>query len=874
MRLRTLGELQLEGIDFGRPKPLVLLAFLALEGPQERGHLAELFFQRGSRGRNNLSTTLSRLRRAAPGVVEADTARVWTDVTTDAGQLLSALEQREPQRATELYLGRFLSGIDVAHLPDELEEWVLETREFIAGRVVDAQLALAEGAAVRGRFDIAARHAEDAYRLGDATPEPEIIRRLHTLMLAGGSLYAEGAAKEAIEIGLGGRLAASREEARERLRSLLGIESAIPHNLPSRDTLFIGRTAELVGVHRLLAAHRLVTIVGMGGIGKTRLALQVALEHLQQGAAGDGVYFVPLEAVSSASLLPRTVASVLGLVVETAEDPLAQIVQQLQGKRVLLVLDNFEHLLDAAPGLAVLLGSCPELRLLVTSRERLHLSEEQLYTIEGLSYPAAGDRPSQDETIRFDAVQLFVERARRSDPDLELAGESVAAVVALCRLVEGNPLALELISVWVRALPVTDLVRELEQNLDLLSARTRDLSDRHRSIRACFEHSWELLGSEERRTLRQLAVFRGGFVRQAAAEVAGATIPLLASLIDKSLLRASPTGRYDRHPLLYRFMLEKMAEEPEELRASRDRHAHHFLALAEAAPNLNSADQLAWLERFEVEHDNLRMAVEWLIAREDAEGALRLAIASSAFWSRSGFWEKGVAYFEQALTLPGDHAALRAKAMSRAGTLLFQQRAFAEARRWYEQSLAIARELGNDRDVSAALDVLGELASIDGRYLEARELLEEGLAIRRALGLEGATAWTLLHLSAVDRAEGRHDEAVAHLHESRMLFRSAKHDQGLGWALQNSGEIARDRGEFDAAQRHFEEALALRRRLKEWSAVSASLVQLGALELQRGDEAKARIHLLEGFEMSWRHGFEKTAVRARELLDGLAGHTS
>ena len=342
---------------------------------------------------------------------------------------------------------------------------------------------------------------------------------------------------------------------------------------------------------------------------------------------------------------------------------------------------------------------------------------------------------------------------------------------------------------------------------------------------------------------------------------------MLASLVDKSLLRVSPAGRYDRHPLIYQYTFEQLAEDRQELETSFDKHARYFLTLTErAAPHLNSADQAMWLDRFEEEHDNLRGVLAWLLDRNDSERALRMVVATSDFWSIRGFFDEGGAFFQRALALPGERSPLRARALSWAGTLASQRQAHDEAREYFEEGLAIGRELGDDRGVSAALDHLGTIATGRGEYQLARELLEESLSLRRGLGLAGATAWALVHLSGVEIREGNLVKAQAYLEEGVTLFRSVNHDQGMAWALQTLGQVARDGGDYPAARRHLEEALVVRRQLKEWHAVAGSLIELGSLELEAGEPEKARVWLREGLAVSRRYALEDAVASALDLL--------
>ena len=549
MQLRTLGGLNLEGADFPRPKAL-LLAYLALEGPQERRHLAELFWPGTPYALRNLNTVLTRFRAAALGVVEGDGVRVWTTVDCDATTLLSALEGNEPESGLELYRGPFLEGLSLRAWGSELEEWVLQTREFIAGHVQQALLNLAEREASRGEFQQADKKAERTHLLAGAPAlEPHDLQRLLTLLLAGGSLRAGEVRREALDFDLS--LAASEAEARDHLRTLHREDDQhTSSNLPPQGNAFVGRELELTEITELLLHPHspLLSLVGAGGVGKTRLALEVARELLAGGGFADGVVFVSLEALSDASSVLAAVAAVLGLDLSGQEDAGSMVKRFLSEKRLLLVLDNFEQVLEGAAFVRELLDACPQLTLLITSRERLNLDMESVFAIEGLAYPEPAT--PLERAGYFGAVQLFLQRARRAEHGFSLTPDTLPAVLRICQLVEGMPLALELAASWLRALPMDDIVRELEGSIDLLESPARDVRERRRSVRAVFDHSWALLQARERDVLRGLSVFRGGFRRQAAAEIAAATLPVLASLVDKSLLRMNPEGRYDRHPLL------------------------------------------------------------------------------------------------------------------------------------------------------------------------------------------------------------------------------------------------------------------------------------------------------------------------------------
>ena len=454
----------------------------------------------------------------------------------------------------------------------ELEEWVYLTREFIAARVREALLGLAENEASDGRVQQALKRAERALGLAGAPAlEPQDLVRLHTLLLAGGSLRAEEVRNEALDFGV--TLVASQVEAEERLRSLRR-EDHHPGlgDLPSRNTSFVGRQLELSEVAELLGHDecRLLSVVGVGGVGKTRLALQAVRERLEEGGFADGVVFVPLEALTDAASVPAVVAGALGLDLSGQEDARSVVLRFLAEKRLLLVLDNFEQLLEGTPFVRELIDRCLRLKLLVTSRERLNLEAEWVFEVEGLAYPE--EARSVERAAYFDAVQLFVQRAKRAQPRFSLTAETLPPVARICRLVDGMPLAIELAASWLRALSADEVAKEMEAGADRLEAPARDVPERHRSVRAVFDHSWSLLLEGEREVLRGLSVFRGGFRREAAAVVAGATLPVLARLVDTSLLHLSVEGRYDRHPLLTQYTREKLAEHPEERQGAEQRH--------------------------------------------------------------------------------------------------------------------------------------------------------------------------------------------------------------------------------------------------------------------------------------------------------------
>jgi predicted ATPase len=585
MRIRSLGGLALEGAAFTRPKPLLLLAYLALEGPQPRRQVAELFWPEARDRMKSLTVALTQLRRGAPGAVETDGRRVWTSLACDAVELRGLVELGRRDEAAARYVGPFLHGFEAMRLGVELEEWLHATREAIAVSVQRTLLDLALDESARARFDRAARRAEPAVGLAPGAAEPEDLASLHTVLLAGRSPLAAAARAEAADYGL--RLVASSEEARLRLVAQAPDDVPLPPvELPSHRTAFVGRGRELDQIRTAVTRSRcrLLTLVGPAGVGKSRLVLQAAHGLRRSGAFAD-TRFVRLGGAASVADVPAAILTALGFGAATQVVPFEAAADAIGRRRLLLVCDGVEHLGDGSGAFGHLLDRCPNLTLLATSWGRLHLNGERVFPVDGLAYPPTAD-VGLAASRRFDAIRLFVRRARDVRPDFVLRSEDLPHLVRVCRGVEGHPLGLELAAAWVRVMSVADVADAVLRDLDLLGVETRDVPERQRSVRAAFERSWRALDASEGRLLVQLAVLRNGFDLEAAAAVAGATLPALASLVDKSWLRVDAAGRYTRHPLIHRFTRSKLHDAPAESADGVGRHAHFFLGRARAAHDL------------------------------------------------------------------------------------------------------------------------------------------------------------------------------------------------------------------------------------------------------------------------------------------------
>jgi len=620
---------------------------------------------------------------------------------------------------------------------------------------------------------------------------------------------------------------------RERLDQLLDP----PTNLPAAANLFVGRQAELRALKQRLAqpAERLVVLVGPGGIGKSRLALQAAAELRLQFA--DGVFAVPLAPVSSGQFLVPAIAQALRLQFQGSTEPAAQLAAFLRDKRLLLVLENFE-LLPAAdrsgPALINrLLEQAPQVRLLVTSRERLGLAGESLLELRGLPVPrgAAADAARAPAAAgAYSAAQLFLQSARRVAPDFALTPGNGAAVLRICQLVDGLPLGIELAAAWAALLDCHEIAAQIERNLDFLGPAPAGAPQAPQSARAVLDYFWGLLSPDEQQVMSKLSVFRGGFPREAAAAVAGASLFFLAALVDRAFLTRTPAGRYQPHELLRRYAADRLALTGGEQAAAQARHAAYYGTLAEQAdPELTGARQSEWLERLEQENDNLRAALEWSLnaavdqpaADEPADEAtasdppaLRLALGLWRFWWVRGYLSEGRRWLELALAQqPPGPPARRARAMQRLGILARGQGELALARQQLEASLALFEQIGDRAGAGDVHNSLGLLALNQDDLLNARQSFERSLALERETGDRQRLAVSLNNLGGVALQQGDSAGARDLFTESLALRRAVGDQWGIANSLLNLSEAAYDQGAYAEALALSGESLLLRREL-------------------------------------------------------------
>ncbi|MEZ4662705.1 MAG: BTAD domain-containing putative transcriptional regulator [Caldilineaceae bacterium] len=909
---------------FMSAKAPALLAYVAATGRvHRRDDLAALLWSDlpEADAKNNLRQVLTNLRRFVEPflIITRETvamnraASIYLDVACFDAHLSTAAarppdeQMSHRQTAIALYTGDFLAGFFVREAPT-FEEWLLAQRAHYRERALHLLHTLTQAHLNQGDYAQAIHSATRLLAL-DGWREEAHCQLMLALARSGqrsAALTQYKICRQVLEAELGVEPAAETTALYERIRSAL---TAPRHNLPAAVTGFVGRTVEMAAIRRLLLTPetRLLTILGPGGIGKTRLALEVGATC--EPTFLNGVWFVSLAAVqrTDAEGLARAVADALGCTLAGPTDPKAQLLTFLQARELLIILDNMETMTDAAAWLSETLAKAPDVTILATSRERLNLQAEQVYLLEGLPVPTTLD--ATDEA--FAAVQLFEQCARRVQPDFVCTESEAGPVTQICRAVQGLPLGIELAAAWVHQLSCAEIAAEIERGLDFLATTRHDVPPRQRTLRALFDWSWRRLTNDEQTLFAQLALFRGPFTRAAATQVAHARFPVLAALVNQSLLWRRGTT-YQLHEVMRHFADEKLAESGARP-ATAARHATYYGGfLAQQEARLKSSAQKQALQEIDQEVENVRAAWQWLVEQRNVQGIAAAVGAFYHFLMLKSWFREGVEAFQHA------DQALQAVAardplvqltcwrlMVRAARFHSSLAQYAEAQSLLTAGLAALRQLGATEEVAFTLGHLGGTARMQGDLDRAEYHLQECLSIRRQLNDHWGQAVALLDLAGVAHmrevypmardyceaglraAEQAGDSQITtHLltglsitHRQLGDYAQAEHfgrrslasyeelgdNYGIMQATLTLGELNRQLGNDDNAEPFFCRAIEVAQAIGDRSGEADGYCGLGQIALNRGAVEQALLHLRQALALA--HEIQETILVLDILLE-------
>ena len=670
-------------------------------------------------------------------------------------------------------------------------------------------------------------------------------------------------------------------------------------NLPAQATALIGRDRELAETRALLTREevRLLTLLGPPGIGKTRLSL--ALGESLVGEFADGVWFVPLAAISDPTLVASTIAKTLGLQEGPNQAADEGLQAYLRERQILLVLDNFEQIIPAASLISDLLAASPGLKVLVTSRTTLDIYGEHHYDVPPLDLPDLANLPPGGALQSYPAVELFVRRAQAVAPRFTLTEENGPSIVEICARLDGLPLAIELAAARSRLFDPLSILRRLDRRLPLLSGGPRDRTPRQQSLRGAINWSYDLLNDAEKSLFRRLSVFVGGCTLETVDESkfwqsnfgaepdpgpahngaglyaqAPTAEDLISSLAGKSLLQRHDVGgevRFIQLETVREYAAEQL-EASGEGEEARDRHAWYYLALAASAePQLKGALQKVWLNRLEAEHDNFRAVMSRALERGNAEIVLRLGASLWRFWWMRGYTREGYGWLERALAAGGEvEPGVLAPALHAAAALIHELGDYEQAELLYNKSIALQRDLGERRGLAMALCNLGSVHWNRGDYEAARSLYEESLGLYEEVGDKWGISVTLTNLGVVASAQRDYEEARRIQEKNLAIKRELQDKAGIAITLNNLGVLAQYVEDYARAREFYEESLTIRREIVDKSGLAISLVNLGAVAFQLGDHTTAYASCVESLELRSELGDRHGAAFVLEELASFA----
>lgn len=899
IELSLFGPFQtvVDGADvtaFRSDKARALLAYVAAqpESAHARDALATLFWgeQNDASAKTNLRNVLSNLRKITRSAesgeaidVTRKTVQLAPPVVVDSARfsdLLAAVQRHSHAELTEcahcvglakqainLYRGDFLAHLYVADAP-AFDDWSTTVREHLRQRAIDALRLVTGFHTARGEYAVALPYARRLTKMEpwDEAGHAHLLRLLAWQGQRAAALRHFDAVAAVLDEELGVSPSAELATLRDQIEAA---PAQRPHNLPAKTTPFVGRAEEMarLATHLAHPDRRLITLVGPGGIGKTRLALEAAQRaaYTHLGPFLDGVFLVQLAGLDSAEQVPIAIADALGIRLAGRATPGREVEMHLRRRQLLIVLDNVEHLLDdgrVAGWIERLLRQAPGVKLLATSRVTLNIGSEWTVMLDGLTYPANDDASgdtSIETLVQYDAVSFFVQRVQQVDSTFGMTSRTAPCTVRICRLVNGIPLAIELAAGWIKLFSCEEIAQEIERNVDVLASNRGDLPSRHRSMRAVFDYSWVLLNADEQRVLMTLSVFRGSFDRAAAQSVAGVSLLDLDGLLNKSWLHKAAESaengsvrRFHMLESLRQYAVERLAQAPDGLAVSvRDKHARHYLtSAAEHGPQLRGADQMRVLATMRPDADNVRAAWLWAVKRGQfelldaslnavfdyhdirstfrdgselllaaVEGVrqTRAAALAARLEARFGWLQYHLGTSEDAVAhLSNALAAARRLALSEEitfalnylGAIARHDNRLDDAERDLQEALAVARSCGDVFGASIALNNLSQIAWRRGELETARQFAVDGLALNQKLGDRRGSAFSHLYLAQIDAALGNLDAAHDQFDNAIAIYTGLGDQRGMALTHASAGDALRDAGKVEEAAQAY--ALAAR----------------------------------------------------------------
>jgi DNA-binding SARP family transcriptional activator/tetratricopeptide (TPR) repeat protein len=810
--------------------------------------------------RDNLRQLLTSLRRLpyTQGLDIEETRLRWP-TETDVVNFKRAIHEEKWSKALELYKGELLHGFQ-PHDLSEFDNWLSLERQVLHTSWRKASLSFATELVDSERSSLAAEVLANVHK---ADPLDEEVMRAYLE-----SLYSSHQKTQALETFASFRQALHHELGSEPEDSTLELitlmrqdkplsamgsvavktrvteHSKSPHNLPIQPTEFVGRDTEKTKLASLLAekACRLLTIVAPGGMGKTRLAIEVAATQLEHF---DNVCFVSFAAVASADLMVYTLADALELSLFGSKPPKEQVLDYLKNKKMLLVLDNLEHLLSGIDLIHDILTTASEIKILATSRERLGLQSEHLFDLYGLTVPDANNFETRD----FDALHLFAERAKHNQLEFVLE-QNLETVTRICQLVGGMPLAIELAASWSRLLNPSEIVRELEGSLDLLSSQSRDLPERHHSMQMVFEASWQRLSDNEQAALRKLSVFQGGFTREAARDITELNLPTLVALVNKSFLWRDASGRFSQHPLILQYLHEKAKDYPEERKQVEEKHGLHYLELVkERAWDLWTQKGKEARVILDDELPNIHAAWDWTLREKRIEEIKHYArVLGVSFEHRND--HEGVEMFKQAVAALDESNPEHLAVLGYALTHQARREFFLDhdAKAITQRGLALLEPLKEYPGMVTGYITLGDFTLARGDLAKAKEIYTEVLSLARTYGSPSEIGWVLNRVVVIARELGSFSEVSALMNPTLKELSELGDLLNLRFGLTILGSYLVDNHQLDEGEKLLLEGLAVGR--KTAIVPVPALTDIAKLAYKRGDFQRAETFAQEAYEIA------------------------